>query len=268
MATTGSAVRMHAGEATKEDARYESASAKLRLPDGRTLGKVLADAERQSQALGASRALRKGNARETSTDLSEEEKSDPELQAAARIGARRRRRLMNERLLREMAGDLDAEAMRALFKPPPFGERRRTPLERVREPGNEHAYHALLAGSEEQETEGETGQQALNSRGNEKSDWLRVRRSAREAIKRLLEDAEDAEKSILAFLADDKEAGVFIDAWSSMRRLVVKGLCDWHGLQCHGEEGGMRVYLPRRGTPFQATTSCTDYVRRICRVSS
>jgi hypothetical protein len=46
---------------------------------------------------------------------------DPELQALMRVGARRRNRWFNDRLLRELAGPLDVDDMKALFAPPPFG---------------------------------------------------------------------------------------------------------------------------------------------------
>ena len=45
-----------------------------------------------------------------------------ELQALERVGQRRQRRYLNDKLLRDMAGPLSAADMSALFKPAPFGE--------------------------------------------------------------------------------------------------------------------------------------------------
>jgi hypothetical protein len=45
-----------------------------------------------------------------------------ELAALLKVGQRRQRRFLNDKLLREMAGDLSAEDMEGLFKPIPFGD--------------------------------------------------------------------------------------------------------------------------------------------------
>ena len=127
-----------------------SSGAKMHLPgNGKTLGKVLAEEERRASAVGA----RKKGKSEHSVLLSEEEASDPELVAAATVGKRRSRRLMNERFLRQLndslGARLTAESMQSLFKPPPFGERNKTAFERLREPENAEALRVLLQYPEE-----------------------------------------------------------------------------------------------------------------------
>jgi len=46
----------------------------------------------------------------------------PPRQAVSRVGRDRRRRWLNDKLLRDMAGSLTAPEMETLFRPPPFGE--------------------------------------------------------------------------------------------------------------------------------------------------
>ena len=46
----------------------------------------------------------------------------PSVQAVSRVGRDRRRRWLNDKLLRDMAGSLTAPEMETLFRPPPFGE--------------------------------------------------------------------------------------------------------------------------------------------------
>ena len=54
-----------------------------------------------------------------------------ELRALQSVGTRRRRRWLNERALRELAGPLTADDMQALFLPPPFGVIRESPLQQL-----------------------------------------------------------------------------------------------------------------------------------------
>lgn len=49
------------------------------------------------------------------------------------LGKRAFRRYLNEKLLRELAGPLDAEQMAMLYAPPPFGEVQATVLARITE---------------------------------------------------------------------------------------------------------------------------------------
>ena len=55
------------------------------------------------------------------------------------MGRDRRRRWLNDKLLRDMAGSLTAPEMETLFRPPPFGESTShaplRPLEAVQLPG-------------------------------------------------------------------------------------------------------------------------------------
>ena len=56
-----------------------------------------------------------------------------EIRALQTVGNRRRRRWLNDRALRDLAGPLTAEDMSALFLPPPFGSIRESPLQQIRE---------------------------------------------------------------------------------------------------------------------------------------
>lgn len=54
----------------------------------------------------------------------------------SRVGRERRRRWLNDKLLRDMAGALTAPDMEALFRPPPFGNPApMRPMEAVLLPG-------------------------------------------------------------------------------------------------------------------------------------
>lgn len=61
-----------------------------------------------------------------------------ELRALQQVGTRRRRRWLNERALRELAGPLTVDDMRLLWAPPPFGVVRDSALQQLRD--NKAAY--------------------------------------------------------------------------------------------------------------------------------
>jgi hypothetical protein len=99
---TGSA--LHENHENDGDEEDENARLSRSAPASRTTSSRLSDAP-----LSASRAA----ARDAS--LREE------LQEAARLGQRRRRRWANDRLLRELGGAMTVAEMQAQFMPPPFG---------------------------------------------------------------------------------------------------------------------------------------------------
>ena len=61
------------------------------------------------------------------------------VQAVSRVGRERRRRWLNDKLLRDMAGALTAPDMETLFRPPPFGGPGHSapmrPMEAIQQPG-------------------------------------------------------------------------------------------------------------------------------------
>lgn len=219
-------LRTHPGHGHSQLGQSRMREKGMHLPDGRTLAQLVAQEEQMADAVGAKRNRRKARnqhdekrhknhlsnwpvesvADPSTVSLETHTTSgvpfDPELAAAQQLGARRSRRLLNERFLRELAGSLDAsltaESMRQLFCPPPFGERSRSMFEQVREPGNAPALHAFRHGYECNDTL--HPQQAPRARDEMKQCWLRVRRPARDALRRLTDDAAIVEDKLLAYV--------------------------------------------------------------------
>ena len=112
------------------------------MPDGTTLSQLLSNNEAHEPAKrNRKNRTAKADRWERSFRLvrsrppSEAEQS--ELDYLYKVGRERRRRFLNDKMLRDMAGPLTASEMEGLFKPVPFGDSRRvSPLQEVLQPEN------------------------------------------------------------------------------------------------------------------------------------
>ena len=112
------------------------------MPDGTTLSQLLSNNEAHEPAERSKKhRTAKADRWERSFKLvrnrppSEAEQS--ELDFLYKVGRERRRRFLNDKMLRDMAGPLTASEMEGLFKPVPFGDSSHvSPLQEILQPEN------------------------------------------------------------------------------------------------------------------------------------
>lgn len=112
------------------------------MPDGTTLSQLLSTNEAHEPAKKIRKhRTAKADRWERSFKLvrnrppSESEQS--ELDFLYKVGRERRRRFLNDKMLRDMAGPMTASEMEGLFKPVPFGDSSHvSPLQEVLQPEN------------------------------------------------------------------------------------------------------------------------------------
>ena len=112
------------------------------MPDGTTLSQLLSNNEAHEAA------KRSQNHRTAKTDRWERsfklvrnrppsDSEQSELDFLYKVGRERRRRFLNDKMLRDMAGPMTASEMEGLFKPVPFGDSSHiSPLQEVLQPEN------------------------------------------------------------------------------------------------------------------------------------
>lgn len=253
------------------------------MPDGRPLTAVLDQQQQFTRRGGSSHKPRPGQIRDPKDGWSkplpraataaaagpatgpQSEAEAAELYALSRVGQRKQRRWLNDKLLRDMAGALTAADMASLFKPVPFGQPRTSVWERTAQP--EHAYlwdmfHSLemdkqarvLQKWEAHVRELQAGPAAiLNPAVQAIAAWAGVSWKARQAMKRSSPSHVAAiEAPILAFLQEDPASAgelVLPDLEDGFHRLIAHGLAEFHGLSSHSRPvpgGGKQVVLRRR----------------------
>ena len=112
------------------------------MPDGSTLAQALnqheqTEPQKKSRKQKNSKADRWERSFKLIRDRPASQVEQTELDYLYRVGRERRRRFLNDKLLRDMAGPLTARDMESLFKPAPFGESNHTtPLQQALEPEN------------------------------------------------------------------------------------------------------------------------------------
>ena len=112
------------------------------MPDGSTLAQALnQQAQHEPSRKSRKQKTAKADRWEQSFKLIRQhpasQTEQTELDYLYRVGRERRRRFLNDKLLRDMAGPLTAREMEGLFKPAPFGESNyTTPLQEVLQPDN------------------------------------------------------------------------------------------------------------------------------------
>lgn len=259
----------------------ESATNKARanmpfiMPDGRPLGHFLRDNNLERAAPGRSRLNRPGAPKAARREGWDRDRAGPgaphawrpttdaecaELEAVASVGQRRQRRWLNDKLLRDMAGQLTAADMEGLFKPAPFG-REHVSLwtqavsaehaylwdlfrsvdmdkqQRVLQKWEEHVGELRGDGSEA----GAAAEPAVRLAAAALAAWAGVTGRARDALKHSNPaHVEAIEAPILSFASQDGGAPdtapgqpqeLELDLESGFHRLLAHGLAQYHGLR-------------------------------------
>ncbi|KAL6763888.1 hypothetical protein V8C86DRAFT_2483668 [Haematococcus lacustris] len=183
-----------------------------------------------------------------------------ELRMLEALGVRRRRRALNDRILREMTGPLSVTDMQQLFTPVPFGWREPSALEIIAAPGHaalwdsfrnidmdrqarvlqrwEEHCHVEAAAAKASAASSAPGPGAgaapsgLATAAQALKRWGCVGRKARLALRKAnLHSVVALEALVLAFLDTDDPSGQLllpgIDAWGE---LLLRGLADFYGL--------------------------------------
>ncbi|PSC69651.1 R3H domain-containing 4 isoform X2 [Micractinium conductrix] len=263
------------------------------MPDGRPLTMALEQSALRPPRGGAPPKHRSGRAREpkegwtkplpraataaaaAATSDAATEAEAAEIYALSRVGARKQRRWLNDKLLRDMAGTLTASDMASLFKPVPFGEARPSLWEQAAAP--EHAVLWDLFRSLEMDKQSRVLQKweahvrelqaspaAIRNPAVEAiAAWAQVSWKARQAMKRCSPSAVAAmEAPILAYVQDDGEGELVLDELEDgFHRLIAHGLAEYHSLSSHSRPlpGGGKVVVVRRrsvaGGPSAATAT-------------
>eukprot|EP00238_Polyblepharides_amylifera_P014160 CAMPEP_0196582134 /NCGR_PEP_ID=MMETSP1081-20130531/37616_1 /TAXON_ID=36882 /ORGANISM="Pyramimonas amylifera, Strain CCMP720" /LENGTH=237 /DNA_ID=CAMNT_0041902617 /DNA_START=202 /DNA_END=912 /DNA_ORIENTATION=- len=202
-------------------------------------------------------------------------KEDLELEALLRVGSRRRNRWFNERLLRDLAGPMDAEDMKSQYAPPPFGF--------VAPPSSlilaSHSRHrdAILTMDMDDEMdllEAWEAQKApsrlevpCGANSNYKialQAWSRVAPKARTALRRCSSVAglQHLETPLLNLLRNQTSNPLCLALPDSFQRMLIHGLCDFHGLVCHSvtQLNGERVTYVK----IRSNIAETDIVYMTC----
>ncbi|KAI3435744.1 hypothetical protein D9Q98_001802 [Chlorella vulgaris] len=192
------------------------------------------------------------------------EAEQAEMYALSRVGHRKQRRWLNDKLLRDMAGALTAADMASLFKPAPFGETRTSLWEQAAQP--EHAVLWNYFRSVEMDKQGRVLEKwqshvrelqarpavVHNPAVDALTAWARVNWKARQAMKRagpcFVQATED---QVLSFSEDDGagEEMVVSGLEDGFHRLIAHGLAEFHGMPSHSrvlEDGSKEVVVRRR----------------------
>ena len=232
----------------------------LRLPDGQSLGAALASWEsREERAFGEKPQRRSGRrlpaaerrwaadsgaAKPTAAKALGAADADADLDTARLLSGRRRRRYLNDCLLRELGGPLKAADIAELYQPVPFGFERTTVLEqlstssRLLEDFLELREHSAAA-------------PAPPTQSGAASAWARVGRRGRVALRRGAVGSPsllvEVEKALRAFDAAS-EADTLAAPGDAYARLITHALCAYLGLASASstDEQGHRCTLVRR----------------------
>jgi hypothetical protein len=296
--------------------RHRPATAPFIMPDGRPLSRFLHDNDllRERGRAGAGARRRRHAARGAGAAASAgwpaggggaaapraaaaapppTEAELAELAALARVGARRRRRYLNDRLLRDLAGPLTADHVEGLFKPVPFGAQPIvSAFQRVADDPEAAALWELFRSVDADREarvlarwEGHVAElraEALAARGGARrgegaaggagraalAAWAAVAPRARAALRRapraMLEGIE-APVADFAAAADDSaaEAELALDLPGAFERLLAHALAEFHALSSFSRAapGGKQFVARRRRGAAAASAGgilCSD----------
>ena len=232
----------------------------LRLPDGTSLGSALASWEkREERAFGepqrrsgrripaAERRWLASSGAATAKALIAADALDADLDAARLLGGRRRRRFLNDCLLRELSGPLRAADISALYVPVPWGVERSTVLEQLSSSAR------LLDDFLERREQCVPAPAPQTQSGSAAAAWARVGRRGRVALRRgvaaSLPFVQELEQALRAFeSAPDAEAPTLTVPGDAFARLITHALCAYLGLASGStvDELGNRCTLVRR----------------------
>lgn len=168
-----------------------------------------------------------------------------ELRGQSAPGKRKARRWMNDRLLRELAGPLDAVDIGALYAPPPWGMKTEmTVLERVTgvyvgghggvDPEAAAAWEPFRNNVDMDLQEQALRESHRRAAGQERAamaSWHMVERRARDALRRSAgwPLVQQLEEELLEFQGGE-ELELLLPIEVPYHRLLLHGLCQFHGL--------------------------------------
>ncbi|KAL8143137.1 hypothetical protein V2J09_016169 [Rumex salicifolius] len=156
-----------------------------------------------------------------------------------RVSNRRTRRWLNDRILMELVPRLNAEEIRGLFSPPPFGNDVRVSpfiMTQVGEWDKLNNIDMDKEASVEDELNIRSSKRKANVSGDKKevlNAWHRIDSRTREALRRsfLSDLIEGYEKSIRTFIEEGADAEVLmIHVQDPFHRLLLHGVCEFYNL--------------------------------------
>lgn len=261
------------------------------MPDGKPLAHYLrterdmSGAERRSQRQQRGKdelwqQLQQQQRRMGSTTATDYELA--ELRALAAVGHRRRRRWLNDKALRDMAGHMTAHDMEHQFKPIPFGAEppasafmeamssenvvtwegfRNIDMDkeaRVLQRWEEHNQQLRLQPQQQQR---HPGQHACAPAAAAVAAWASVGKTARAALKAAnMHSVLELETQVLELMEQlllEPDAELVLDIDDSFGRLLVHGLAEFHGLlsATSKQPGSSKKLVVVRGKPASKATA-------------
>lgn len=261
------------------------------MPDGRRLGHYLSDSglmrDDKRRGKKGSKGRKDRGTWETAAPRTAaavaavaargSELEQVELQALDKVGARRRRRWLNDKLLRDMAGPLTAMDMESLFKPVPFGfTGYESALTQACAPQNAAVWSHFININPDKEKrvlqKWEAHIQEMSSHAD-RSDlptyralqsWSRVPRKLRSALKSAgPHPVAELEAQLLQMLDAEGEVSEVHLELGPFERLLGHGIAEFHGLVSISRDGadGSRELVVRRraGQAYEACDiTCAD----------
>lgn len=190
-----------------------------------------------------------------------------ELDALSKVGQRRQRRWLNDRLLRDMVGALTVEDIEGLFKPVPFGDPRPPSLwTQVSSPDVASLWDLFRSIDMEKESrilakwkahvEGLEDHILQNKKEDEPSlaaleAWSNVHINGRRALKNGSKSyIEATEEALYAFLMSQDLECVVRGTENGFQRLIVHSLAQYHGVNSYSKQecdGSKHVVLKKKG---------------------
>lgn len=260
------------------------------MPDGRPLSVFLTESNlmtphsrRSSKRTGpgkepssgwsssTSRSAAKGTLSNPARELTEAEIA--ELAALERVGQRRQRRWLNDKLLRDMAPALTAKDMESLFKPAPFGDTGHVSAftlaaapehamlwdlfrsvdsdkqTRVLQKWETHVQELRASVSGKPDL-GAQGNAALSAATAALHGWANISPRGRKALRRAPRGCvEELEGPLLHFMASHDQTEMVLELEDSFLRLLMHALAEFHSmtsLSRNAAGGGREVVLRKR----------------------
>lgn len=232
-----------------------------KMPDGRSLGEYLmarsfvqeethprAHRQRQRHALERKWARATGTSTTVRAAFTAGAVPSAEIQAledsiAVALGARKRNRWHNDRLLRDLAGPLTAAEMRGLYSPVPFGEPRRTAFAAAADPQHRDVWDMFRSIDPDRQRRvldawGQRGPRDKHAKAETRGcwgpaeRWARVPRTQRAALRKAAPGlVAEIESTVLAAWRAPHPAGRVWAAPDAYHRLLAHGVAAFHGLR-------------------------------------
>ncbi|XP_022953481.1 uncharacterized protein LOC111456018 isoform X2 [Cucurbita moschata] len=174
-----------------------------------------------------------------SRDMSIEKKIEFLESLTGKVTNRKTRRWLNDRLLMELVPRLNAEEIRGLFAPPPWGDNVRPTTFSTTNAGDWDKFRSIDM-DKEAKFIGVLENSSIKRKGHIDADkvaflnaWRRIECQTREALRRsfLPELVEAFENSIRSFVLDSsKEDVLTLRVRDPFRRLLLHGVCEFYNL--------------------------------------